>query len=159
VYAITGNHEYIGGATRACKYLESHGIKMLRDTALFIDNSFWLAGREDRDIARFDGQNRKPLNEIMGKVDFKNPVILMDHQPFHLKEVANAGVDLQLSGHTHHGQIWPFNYITQAIYEVSMGYKRIENTHFYVSCGYGGWGPPIRIGNRPEIVNIRLNFD
>ena len=68
------------------------------------------------------------------------------------------GTDLQLSGHTHNGQMWPFNYITNAIFELSWGYKKIANTHFYVSNGIGTWGPPIRIGNRPEIVNIELIF-
>jgi predicted MPP superfamily phosphohydrolase len=68
-------------------------------------------------------------------------------------------IDLQLSGHTHHGQIWPLNYITKAIYTLSWGYKKIGNTHFYVSCGYGTWGPPVRLGNRPEIVLINIKFE
>ena len=71
----------------------------------------------------------------------------------------DAGVDLQLSGHTHHGQIWPFGWITEAIYEVSWGYKKKNQTHFYVSSGVGTWGPPIRLGNTPEIINLRITFD
>ena len=159
VYAITGNHEYIGGAGAAVDYLEKHCIKMLRDTAVLVNGQFYLVGRDDRDKVRFTGKPRKELQEVMKDVDLSYPVILMDHQPFNLSKAADLGVDLQLSGHTHHGQIWPFNYITKAIYELSWGYKKIKNTHFYVSCGFGTWGPPVRLGNRPEVVIIHLTFN
>lgn len=159
VYAITGNHEYIGGAGPAVDYLEKHCIKMLRDTAVLVNEQFYIVGRDDRDKVRFTGKPRKELGEVMRDVDRSYPVILMDHQPFNLSQAADQGVDLQLSGHTHHGQIWPFNYITKAIYELSWGYKRIKNTHFYVSCGFGTWGPPVRLGNRPEVVIIHLTFN
>ncbi|MBK7212962.1 MAG: metallophosphoesterase [Bacteroidales bacterium] len=158
VYAITGNHEYIGGAERAVKYLEDHGIIVLRDTAVLIDNCFYIAGRDDRDKERFSGKARKTIAEILKNADLAKPVIMMDHQPFKLDDVQAAGVDLQFSGHTHHGQIWPFNYITKALFEVSWGYKQKGNSQFYVSSGYGGWGPPVRTGNRPELVNIRIEF-
>lgn len=159
VYAITGNHEYIGGADSAVKYLEEHGIKMLRDTAIKINESFYLAGRNDRDSKRFSAKERKDLEKVLEGVDFSFPVIMMDHQPFNLQKVVEAGVDFQLSGHTHHGQLWPFNYITKAIYEVSWGYKQKGDSHFYVSSGYGGWGPSVRSGNRPEILDIYLTFN
>ena len=94
----------------------------------------------------------------MTDVNTALPVILMDHQPFGLEEAAQHGIDLQLSGHTHYGQLWPLNYIVEAIYEVAWGYKRIGNTNFYISSGAGTWGPPMRIGNHPEIVQIQLNF-
>jgi hypothetical protein len=68
------------------------------------------------------------------------------------------GIDVQLSGHTHNGQLWPLNYIAERIYEVSWGYLKKDDTHIYVSCGVGTWGPPVRLGNTPEIVNIILNF-
>jgi uncharacterized protein len=158
VFGITGNHEYIGGAEAAVKYISEHGVTMLRDTAILVNNMFWLAGRDDRDKVRFSGKTRKELSEILKDVDRKYPVILMDHQPFYLNNAAEAGVDLQVSGHTHHAQVWPMNYITKAMYEVSWGYKKINNTHIYVSCGYGTWGPPIRLGNRPEIVRITMHF-
>lgn len=159
VFAITGNHEYIGGVEPAVKYLQDHGITMLRDTTLLIDNRFYLVGREDRDRPRFSGKKRKELEELIQPVDLSFPVILMDHQPFNLERTVKQGVDLQLSGHTHHGQLWPFNYVTEAMYEISSGYKYIGKTHFYVSTGFGTWGPPVRLGNRPEIVQIQLNFD
>ena len=159
VYAITGNHEYIGGAEAAVKYLEDHGVKMLRDTAVKIQESFYLAGRNDRDSKRFSAAERKGLGYILDGIDHTLPVIMMDHQPFNLQQVVDAGVDFQLSGHTHHGQLWPFNYITEVMYEVSWGYKKKGNSQFYVSSGYGGWGPPVRTGNRPEILDIYFTFN
>jgi uncharacterized protein len=158
IYGITGNHEYIGGVEPAVKYLSEHGITMLRDTAILVNDYFYLAGRDDRDKPRFTGRKRKDLKEIMENVDRSYPVILMDHQPFNLEKAVELGIDLQFSGHTHHGQMWPFNYITSAIYEISTGYRQIGNTHFYVSSGFGSWGPPIRTGNRPEIVVVTVNF-
>jgi predicted MPP superfamily phosphohydrolase len=158
VIAITGNHEYIGGVEAACNYMTVHGIKVLRDETIMVDDTIQIVGREDRSIGGFAGKKRKPLEELMEGIDKQRPVILMDHQPFHLEEAVQNGVDLQLSGHTHHGQLWPFNFITKRMYEVSWGYKKKENTHIYVSCGAGTWGPPIRTGNTPEIMHLRLRF-
>ncbi len=158
VFAVTGNHEYIGGVERACRYLEEHGIRVLRDQAVLIAGLFHLVGREDRSINRFTGKNRKSLAELLAPLDRSLPVILMDHQPFQLEEASQAGVALQLSGHTHHGQLWPLNLVTSLVYELSWGYLKKGNTHFYVSSGYGTWGPPVRIGNHPEMVHIRLSF-
>ncbi len=158
VYAITGNHEYIGGVEPSVEYLTEHGLIELRDRTVKIADSFYIVGREDRASNGFAGILRKPLNQLLEGVDKSLPLILMDHQPVKLEEAENDGIDLQLSGHTHHGQLWPFNFITKKLYEVSMGYKQKGNTHYYVSCGVGSWGPPIRTGNRPEIVQIILNF-
>jgi uncharacterized protein len=158
VYAITGNHEYIGGVEPAMKYLTDHGITELRDSFVKIADSFYVIGREDRASKQFAGKLRKPLSEIMTGIEKSLPLILMDHQPVKIEEAEKNGIDLQLSGHTHHGQLWPFNFITKKIYEVSMGYKKKSNTHYYVSCGVGTWGPPIRTGNRPEVVQIELTF-
>jgi predicted MPP superfamily phosphohydrolase len=154
VYAVTGNHEYIGGADAACAYLSEHGITMLRDSVAVIPGVVSIIGREDRSAHSFGGNARKSLTELMAGADPTLPTILMDHQPFGLDEAQRAGVDLQLSGHTHHGQLWPFNFITKAIYEVSRGYLRKGHTQYYVSTGYGTWGPPIRTGNRPEVVSV-----
>jgi uncharacterized protein len=99
------------------------------------------------------------LDEILIKNNIDLPIILLDHQPFNLKNLAETNkIDLQISGHTHNGQLWPFTYIVKLIYELPFGYLKINNTHFYVSSGYGTWGPPIRIGNRPEIVLLNLKF-
>jgi predicted MPP superfamily phosphohydrolase len=159
VFAVTGNHEYIGGVEDACKYLNDHGIRVLRDEVITVNGGVRIVGREDRSSGQFAGKRRKPLDELLGSVDKRFPVIMMDHQPIGLNEAMDAGVDLQLSGHTHHGQLWPFNWITEAIYEVSWGYKKKEQTHYYVSSGVGTWGPPVRLGNTPEIINLKIRFD
>jgi uncharacterized protein len=159
IYGITGNHEYIGGVEAACKYLTDHGVVMLRDSTVKIADSFTVVGREDVSARQFGGHRRKPLAEIMANVDKSLPVILMDHQPVHLDESVEQGADLQFSGHTHNGQLWPFNYIAEAVYEVSWGYKQKGNTQVYVSCGVGTWGPPMRTGNRPEVVHVKLKFE
>jgi len=159
VYAIPGNHEYIGGVEAAIKYLTENGIIMLRDNSVFMENSFYLVGRDDRDKTRFTGKKRMELTELLKGIDKSFPIILLDHQPFNLNKAAYLGVDLQLSGHTHHGQIWPLNYITNVMYDVSWGSKKIGKTQFYVSSGFGTWGPPVRLGNTPEIVLLNLTFN
>jgi len=158
VFAITGNHEYIGHAETSCAYLEAHGIKMIRDKVVEVAGLI-LVGREDSASKQFAKVERKPLSELVEGLDRSKPIILMDHTPFHLEEAEQNGIDLQLSGHTHHAQIWPWNYITQRIYEMSWGYYRKGKTQYYVSCGSGTWGPPIRIGNSPEIMDITLTFE
>jgi uncharacterized protein len=163
VYGITGNHEYIGGVEEACKYLTEHGVVMLRDSTVKIADAFILAGREDISkegfVGKSHGEHRKKLSELFMDVDKSLPIILMDHQPLHLNEAVEQGADLQFSGHTHNGQLWPFNYIADAVYEVSWGYKQKGNTHIYVSCGVGTWGPPMRTGNRPEVIHAKLKFE
>lgn len=158
IYAITGNHEYIGDAERSISYLSNNKIKFLRDTAVNIDNLFYVIGREDIQRSRVEKEERKSLEQLLENVDMEKPIILLDHQPYNLGDVAKYPIDLQVSGHTHHGQMWPLSFFTKRIFEVSTGYKKNENTHFYVSSGYGTWGPPIKIGNRSEILSIRLKF-
>jgi uncharacterized protein len=158
IYGITGNHEYIGGVEEACKYLADHGVNMIRDSVVNIENAVILVGREDVSIRQFNGKKRKALSDLMKNVDRNLPVILLDHQPLNLNDGVENGADIQLSGHTHHGQLWPFNFISQAVYEVSWGYKQKGNTHIYVSSGVGTWGPPMRTGNTPEIMNIKLKI-
>lgn len=158
VYAITGNHEYIGGVEEAYRYLIAHGVNVLRDEKIKIDNAFYVVGREDRSIRQFAGKQRKELKDLLTGVDKSFPVILMDHQPFKLNEALENEIDLQISGHTHFGQLWPLNFIIEKIYELSWGYGVNGNTHYYVSCGVGGWGPPVRTGSRPEIINFKINF-
>ncbi len=157
VYAVTGNHEYFGGVRQAISYMKEGNITVLQDSAVKVANAFYLIGRKDRMALRM-GEGRKSLKDLLVEVDQQLPLILMDHQPFHLEEAQAAGIDLQLSGHTHHGQLFPFNLITKKVYELSWGYLQKAGTHYYVSCGVGTWGPPLRIGNRPEIVQIELRF-
>jgi uncharacterized protein len=158
VYGINGNHEYIGGVDEADNFLKNHGFNILRDSVALINNSFYLVGRDDLSKNRFESKNRKALNKLLQNVDKAKPIIMMDHQPFNLKEAFDNGIDLQLSGHTHNGQLWPINYIVERIYELAWGLKRKGHTCYYVSCGVAGWGPPVRTGSRPEIVKIKLHF-
>ncbi|MDR0712682.1 MAG: metallophosphoesterase [Bacteroidales bacterium] len=158
VYAIPGNHEYIGerfakgSAHRAFEYLDSRGVTVLIDTAVQVNNSFYIAGRDDRSVVR-----RKSLADILPEVNGQ-PVILLDHQPFRLEEAQQAGVDLQLSGHTHHGQMFPLHLITEKMYEQDWGALQKGHTHYYISCGAGTWGPVLRTAGYSEIVFIKLTF-
>jgi predicted MPP superfamily phosphohydrolase len=156
--AITGNHEFIGGAYRTIPYIESKGIRILKDEKVILPGGIQIIGRIDRDSRMFRGMERKKLGELMKDVDINKPVILLDHQPFDLGDTEKYGVDLQLSGHTHNGQIWPLNYLTGMIYEVSSGYKKKGSSHIIVSSGYGLWGPPIRSGSRSEILLVNISF-
>lgn len=158
MYAITGNHEFIGGAKRTIPYIESKGIRVLKDEVIEIEGGIQLIGRLDRDSKRFYGKERKNLSELVSKADLSKPLILLDHQPFELDEAAKNGIDLQLSGHTHNGQMWPLNYITARMYELSYGYLKKGNTHFIVSSGYGLWGPRVRSGSRSEVLIINISF-
>lgn len=157
VYGVTGNHEYFGGVERACKYLSGHGITMLRDEACTVAGIV-LAGREDRSIFETTGVRRKSLNDLLAGVDKDLPVLVLDHRPFRHISPSLEAVDLYLAGHTHHGQLWPIQGITNALYALSYGLKKISGTTLYVSSGYGTWGPPVRIGSRPEIVAITMRF-
>ena len=156
VYAITGNHEYIGGAESAVAYLSKHGLKILRDTTILINEQIYVVGREDKDRGRFAGRPRKAIGDYLKDLDNSKPIVLLDHQPFNLNDAKVINADIQISGHTHHGQLWPFGYITKAIFELSSGYLKKGNTHYFVSTGFGTWGPPVRTGNRPEIIVIDL---
>jgi predicted MPP superfamily phosphohydrolase len=158
VYAISGNHEYIGGIDKTLPYLKSIHIRMLIDEVITLPNGIQLVGRNDHSAGR--GANApKPLPELISGIDREKPIVVMNHQPFNLQEAADSQVDLHLSGHTHNGQLWPFNYITKAMFELSWGYLKKGDTHFYVSSGYGTWGPSVRTGNRPEVVIFKLKFD
>lgn len=159
VFASTGNHEFINGINGTSKFITENGVNLIRDSSLLVADSFILAARDDGSKNSFTGASRKSLKEILASVDNNYPIILLDHTPFKLEEAEANGIDLQLSGHTHHGQMFPLNYITNMIYEVSWGYKKKSNTHYYVSCGVGTWGPPVRLGSKSEIVNLRIKFN
>lgn len=159
VYAVTGNHEYIGGVEAAVDYLEQHNITVLQDQSIVVGGELVLIGRKDKMSDSMKLTKRANLSDLLSNINTSKPILLMDHEPFKLPDVASDGrVDLQLSGHTHHGQLWPFNFITRAMYEISWGYKKINNTNFYVSSGWGTWGPPLRVGNTPELLSIKLHL-
>ncbi|MDR3226068.1 MAG: metallophosphoesterase [Prevotellaceae bacterium] len=153
VYGVIGNHECYGDAENIVNYLKSAGIIMLQDSSVLLDNEIYIVGRDDKTI-----KSRKKLDELLQNIDKRKPVILLDHQPFNLELAQENGVDLQISGHTHGGQVFPFNLITKATYEKHHGYLKKENTHYYISSGAGGWGPKLRIGSQSEIIEITVNF-
>jgi len=159
VYTINGNHEFINGVDSSVRYAEHLGMKVLRDEYVVIHSSFYIIGREDVSMNSFTGSKRKSLKEIMGPINSDHPKILLDHTPVKLNQAEEQGIDLQFSGHTHHGQIWPANIITNMIYEISWGYKKKGNTQYYVTSGAGTWGPPVRTGSKSEIVNIKIKFE
>jgi predicted MPP superfamily phosphohydrolase len=153
VYAVLGNHEYLGGQYKELiAALRSCGITVLRDQYLWVDN-FYLVGRDDK-FSRL----RRPLQEVMTGVNYQYPIILMDHNPIDIEESGLSRVDLQLSGHTHAGQLFPLNLFTEKIFALDWGYLRHNDLQIIVSDGFGTWGPPIRIGNHPEIVEIFVTF-
>ena len=156
VYSCLGNHEYISGAYKNLNYLDKNGIKMLRDTTIKIDDKFYIISRDDIEGERHTNKKRKDLKELTKDIDFSFPVFLLDHQPFKLEKTAEHPIDLQFSGHTHNGQIWPFNYITGLLFEEDWGYLKKNNTHFYISSGFGTAVVPLRIGNSSEIVNFKI---
>jgi len=159
VFAVPGNHEFYSGLERNLACLRACGIRVLEDEAVRIADGFILAGRRDPSSLATQ-ESRFPIREILAKYGFDGslPVILLDHQPAHLEEASQAGVDLQLSGHTHAGQLFPLDIINRMVWELNWGYLRKENTQYYVTSGVGTWGPPVRTGSRPEIVRIRLTF-
>ncbi|NWF51271.1 MAG: metallophosphoesterase [Ignavibacteriaceae bacterium] len=158
VYSITGNHEFINEVESTVAYMKKFGMEVIRDAYILVDSSFYLVGREDRAMPQFTGKERKSLVSIVESISTNHPRILLDHTPVNLMEAAENKINLQLSGHTHHGQMFPANLITNLIYEVSWGYLKKGNTHYYVSSGAGTWGPPVRTASSSEIVNIRLKF-
>jgi len=157
VFAVTGNHEYYGGVAKNVEYLGKAGVRVLQDEMVKIDEAFYLVGRKDLSASRF-GDQRLPLDQIMQGVDRSLPVILMDHEPFHLEEAEHNGVDLQVSGHTHAGQLFPISLINKAMYEQNWGYWRRGKTQYYISCGVGTWGMPVRTAGISEIVQIKVTF-
>ncbi|AIF49613.1 metallophosphoesterase [Pelosinus sp. UFO1] len=158
-YAILGNHEYFDKQPdRVIQYMEQGNVHILRDQWAIVANSFYVVGRDDVSKQRYTGIKRQDLASVMMGIDHSLPILLLDHQPTSLEDAVNQGVDLQLSGHTHLGQLFPNNLITKKLYELDWGYLSKENLQVIVSCGVGTWGPPIRIGNRPEIINLTIHF-
>lgn len=160
LYACPGNHEYYGGLEKNISYLEKAGVTVLLDRAVRVDDWLFVIGRKDWAAVR-SGEKRLSLEEIMRRdsVDRSWPIVVLDHQPLYLKEAVEAGVDLQLSGHTHAGQLFPLNIINKLVYEKNWGYLKKGQTHIYVSSGSGTWGPAVRTGSRSEIILLRISSE
>lgn len=150
VYACLGNHEYYSGRKEAIQFYKDAGIHLLVDEAEKVElrgDTILLIGRDDR-----VNENRKSVKELLSDFSNNRYVILLDHQPYHLEEAEQAGVDFQLSGHTHYGQVWPISWIEKAIYEKAFGPLKKGDTQYYISSGIGIWGAKFRIGTRSEYV-------
>ena len=159
VFASLGNHEGMGSnVDDIVNKFENSGITVLRDNTVLIDNSFYVVGREDSSLEKVTKVKRKNLSSLVKDLDKSKPFLLMDHQPKNLSEPENQGIDFQLSGHTHRGQIFPANIVTNEIFEIDYGYLKKNSSQFIISSGYGTWGPPIRLGSRSEIVEMNLKF-
>ena len=154
VYACPGNHEFYAGEADARRFYQQAGIRLLQDSCARVGD-VCIIGRDDRTNLR-----RKPLHAIVaGDSLHASPssfLVLLDHQPYHLEEAEQTGVDFQFSGHTHHGQVWPVSWITDAIYECAFGSHQRGRTRYYVSSGLGIWGGKFRIGTRSEYVVLTL---
>ena len=150
VYACIGNHEYYSGEPRARQFYQDAGIRLLQDSCVTIGD-LCIIGRDDRTNFRRDS-----LGVLMKKADRSKYCILLDHQPYHLDQAERQQVDFQLSGHTHHGQVWPISWITEHVYECAFGPHQRGRTHYYITSGIGLWGGKFRIGTRSEYVVITL---
>ena len=154
VYACLGNHEYIGGIEESLDFYAKSKINLLIDEVAQVDSSFWIIGRDDRSNHR-----RKKLSELVSQADSRQPLIVLDHQPYNLEQAEENGIDLQFSGHTHNGQLWPASLLVNKLYEVGHGFKQKGNTSVYVSSGLALWGPPFRIGTQSELVVFEISFE
>jgi len=162
VFFVTGNHEYYSrsGARAWMDEIDRMGIRVLRNQRVAIGagpDSFDLAGVPDHGASRFpdDGPSEDMHAALAGR-DPSRAVVLLAHQPIAIHEAARRDVDLQLSGHTHGGQIWPWGLLVRLQQPFIRGLHRVGNTQLYVSCGTGFWGPPMRLGAPAEITEIVL---
>jgi len=152
VYGVLGNHEYYAGK-EISNFFRNAGIAILLDTIIVIDDSFSLAGRLDsRD------RSRESVTGLLRSADESLPIILVDHRPTEIDQVSTTFTDVQLSGHTHNGQLFPINLITKRVYKLSWGYLHKGNTHFFVTSGIRLWGPPVRTTGKSEIMVIDISF-
>ena len=156
VYASLGNHDAGSSFPQMVDFLKEANITLLMDEYIILENQLLIAGRRDSSPIGDQGSKREPL---ILPLDNQLPVIVLDHQPGNTDEYGKE-VDLLLSGHTHRGQLFPFQWITSAVYEVDYGYYRRDETspHVIVSSGVGTWGPPLRTSSDNEIVIIHLSI-
>ena len=156
IYAVPGNHEFYAHEDEALQWIAGQGIVVLRDSVVRIPGVAYILGREDHSVA-----GRKTLlqvweNSAFGSLERDLPLIVLDHQPLGIAEAVEYGVDFQLSGHTHAGQLWPVSLLVRKVNDLFYGEYTRGKTRFYVTSGLGIWGPPFRIGvPRSEYVVIR----
>ena len=161
IYAIKGNHDYPGRAERRTDFFKRLDITMLVDSLIESDNKFCLIGLDYR-----GNKAKRPIDSLLRLKTKDLPVLLLDHAPYNLEEAVKNKIDVQFSGHTHYGQIWPLNYITEIVYEIAWGHKKIDNTHIFVSCGAQDalmlgrqdFSVPVRTGSISEVMEINIEF-
>lgn len=173
VYACYGNHDIqekiLAGFTfdpkgkktsdpRMDAFVKKAGITLLRDEYVLIDDSFYLYGRADRERPGRGIDQRKTPSELTDGLDLRKPLFVIDHEPDELGELSEAGVDLDLCGHTHDGQIFPGNIIIRFFWENSCGYLKKGTMHNIVTSGVGVFGPNMRVGTKSEICTIDIQF-
>ena len=154
IYATLGNHDLYGHEQPISEALQDAGVQLLNDDVTCLSHQgqpIWLLGR-------FDNHKRQRVatTELLAQVNTTEPVVLLDHRPSDIMAHSQLPIDLQVSGHTHNGQIFPANFIVNAINRLGYGYEEIGTGHFVVSSGYGFWGIPFRLGSRSEIWLITL---
>lgn len=150
VYASLGNHDMYGHETDIREALAQANIQLLADEAKLINNQFWLVGRLDN-----HARQRKTTADLLPPTIDK-PIILLDHEPTDIEQNVQLPIDLQLSGHTHNGQIFPANFIVQRLNKLGYGHQRFNNTDVVVSSGYGFWGVPFRLASQSEVWVIDI---
>ncbi len=151
-YTVLGNHEYYAGQDRG-SFFDKAGIKVLCDNLIVIDSAFTLAGRYDSHFGV-----RQSAFSLLSSATDSLPLLLVDHRPTEIDEVSLTKADIQLSGHTHNGQLFPINLITRKVYELSWGHLKKGNTHIFVTSGIRLWGPPVRTTGKSEIMVIDVDF-
>ncbi|WP_242346120.1 metallophosphoesterase [Anaeromyxobacter terrae] len=163
VYFVTGNHEYYSGVEEWLEELPRLGVRVLHNERVTIGDpgaSIDLAGVDDWSAARMNGGHENDLHRALADRDPARGLVLLAHQPRGISEAVQAGVELQLSGHTHGGQIVPFNLLVAAAQPYVKGLHRHAEGdctgQIFVSRGTGYWGPPLRLGSPPEIARVVL---
>lgn len=157
-FTFGGRHEKKESDPRMDTFLDKAGITLLRDEKVLIDNRFYLYGRPDLHRPGRGIEVRKSAKEVTVGMDQEKPIIVLDHEPKELEELSEAGVDLDLSGHTHDGQMFPGNLVTRLMWDNSYGYLKKGNMHHIVTSGVGVFGPYMRVGTRAEICVINVQF-
>ncbi|QZY17764.1 metallophosphoesterase [Streptomyces decoyicus] len=152
-YFVTGNHEYYSGAAPWVDHIRELGIHPLENARTELPG-FDLAGVND---VTGQAEHAGPDYDLaLGGRDPSRAVVLMAHQPVTIHDTVRFGVDLQLSGHTHGGQMWPFTYVAAATNPTVAGLERYGDTQLYVTRGAGAWGPPVRLGAPPDVTVVEL---
>ncbi|MFY1688862.1 metallophosphoesterase [Plantactinospora sp. WMMB782] len=158
-FFVTGNHEYYSGVEEWVVELDRLGLRVLQNRRAEIlarGGALDLAGVNDPTGGELGSAQGPDFDAALGGRDPGRPVVLLAHQPVNVHEAAKHGVDLQLSGHTHGGQIVPFNLLVALQQPVVSGHATIDGTQLYVTNGAGFWGPPVRVGAPPQVTLVEL---